>query len=320
MSLDSVSDWSTTAASNVDVGGINIQGSASIANGDNALREIMEQIASYTRRGSDLASAGTLNLDSIDSLFLNVTGTTTVTAVTLTSTHWRIVRATGAFQMTASASLIVNGSTTVNYTTVAGDYLLFEGYAASVVRVSVIGRTPGAFLPAIGTAGQILRVNSGATAPEWTSGLAPDIILQDQKAANTDGGGASAATTQTRTLNTEVRDLNGDCSLSGNQFTLTAGTYRCEARAPAAAVDRHRAFIYNVTDGTTVLTGRNAYSSASDLVVTDAVVSGVFTVAASKALDLRHYTQAAAATYGLGVKINDGFTEIYSEVKLWKIT
>lgn len=90
-------------------------------------------------RGVDLASAATLNLDSVQAPILNVTGTTTVTAVTLTSGHWRIVRATGAFQMTAGASLIVNGSTTVNYTTVAGDLLLFEGYGSSVVRVWVIG-------------------------------------------------------------------------------------------------------------------------------------------------------------------------------------
>lgn len=138
MAKNSVSDWDTTAANNTDVGGIGIEGSSSIANGNDALQEIMEQVAAYTRRGSDLASAATLNLDSIDSLILNVTGTTTVTAVTLTSGHWRIVRATGAFQMTASASLIVNGSASVNYTTVAGNYLLFEGYGSSVVRVSVL--------------------------------------------------------------------------------------------------------------------------------------------------------------------------------------
>lgn len=170
MSKDSVSDWDTTAANNTDVGGINIQGSASIANGDNALREIMEQIASYTRRGSDLASAGTLDLDSIDSLLVNVTGTTTVTAVTLTSGHWRIVRATGAFQITAGASLIVNGSTSVNFTTIAGDLLFFEGYGSSVVRVWLISGAGRSVLPALGTASQQLRVNSGATALEYFSG------------------------------------------------------------------------------------------------------------------------------------------------------
>jgi hypothetical protein len=170
MAKDSVSDWDAAAANNTDVGGINIQGSASIANGDNALRAIMAQVAAYTRRGADLASASTLNLDSIDTLLLNITGTTTVTAVTLSSGHWRIARATGTFQITAGASLIVNGMTTVNFTTLAGDYLLFEGYGSSLVRVSLIGGALRGVLPALGGAGQQLRVNSGATALEYFSG------------------------------------------------------------------------------------------------------------------------------------------------------
>lgn len=45
MAKNSVDDWSATAASNTDVGGINIQGSAPVSNFDNALREIMAQIA-----------------------------------------------------------------------------------------------------------------------------------------------------------------------------------------------------------------------------------------------------------------------------------
>lgn len=142
MAKSSVSDWDTTAANNTDVGNIGIAGSSSIRLGDNAFREVMAQIASYTRAGADLASASTLNLDSIDSLWLAVTGTTTVTAVTLTEGHVRFVRATGAFQMTAGSSLIVNGSTSTNYTTTAGDLLFFEGYGSSVVRVWVISGAP----------------------------------------------------------------------------------------------------------------------------------------------------------------------------------
>lgn len=40
-----VDDWSTTAASNTDVGGISIAGTAPLSNVDDALREIMKQIA-----------------------------------------------------------------------------------------------------------------------------------------------------------------------------------------------------------------------------------------------------------------------------------
>ncbi|TIQ82574.1 MAG: hypothetical protein E5X64_36050, partial [Mesorhizobium sp.] len=48
-----------------------------------------------------------------------------------------------------------------------------------------------------GTAGQTLRMNSGATAPEWVSLTgAPDAVLEDQKSSGT-GGGTPVATTWT---------------------------------------------------------------------------------------------------------------------------
>lgn len=139
MANASVSEWSTTAGSNTEIDGIslaeNVMRPPAV---NNAFREMMSQIAAFTRRGSDLASAATLNLDSVDTEFLDITGTTTVTAVTLTDGHSRRARATGAFQLTASATLVVNGSTSTNYTTTAGDLLFFEGYSASTVRVWVI--------------------------------------------------------------------------------------------------------------------------------------------------------------------------------------
>lgn len=86
-------------------------------------------------KGADVASAATLDLDTATGMFPDITGTTTVTAVTLSAGKRRLGVARGALQFTASASLVVNGSATTNYTTTAGDLLFFEGYASSVVRV-----------------------------------------------------------------------------------------------------------------------------------------------------------------------------------------
>lgn len=47
MTKSAVTDWSTTAASNTDVGGIGIEGSNTISNFDNAVREVMAQIATF---------------------------------------------------------------------------------------------------------------------------------------------------------------------------------------------------------------------------------------------------------------------------------
>jgi len=44
MAKDKISDYSATAASNTDVGGVNIQGTAAISNADNALREILSHL------------------------------------------------------------------------------------------------------------------------------------------------------------------------------------------------------------------------------------------------------------------------------------
>jgi hypothetical protein len=40
-----------------------------------------------------------------------------------------------------------------------------------------------------GTAGQVFRMNAGATAPQWSGGAgAPTAVIEDQKAAGTVGG------------------------------------------------------------------------------------------------------------------------------------
>lgn len=103
-----------------------------------------------TAKGSDVASASTLVLTTATGPRIDITGTTTVTAVTLAAGTWRLARATGIFQITASASLLVNGSATVNYTTQVGDTLLFQA-DASVISITIInsGFTKG---PAVASA------------------------------------------------------------------------------------------------------------------------------------------------------------------------
>lgn len=82
--------------------------------------------------GADVASAATLNLDTATGGLVDVTGTTTITAITLADGRERTVRFTGALTLTHGASLVLPGS--ANITTVAGDFAIFRGYAAGVVR------------------------------------------------------------------------------------------------------------------------------------------------------------------------------------------
>jgi hypothetical protein len=97
-----------------------------------------------TAKGTDIASAGTINLTTATGPRVDITGTTTITAVTLAAGSIRIARATGIFQITASANLLVNKSASVNYTTAVGDLLIFIA-DSTVVSVTAIGSSSTTF-------------------------------------------------------------------------------------------------------------------------------------------------------------------------------
>lgn len=79
-----------------------------------------------------LASAATLALGAVMGAVVDVSGATTITAITLRDGQTRIVRFTGVLTLTHGAILVLPGG--ANITTVAGDYATFRGYAAGVVR------------------------------------------------------------------------------------------------------------------------------------------------------------------------------------------
>lgn len=99
-----------------------------------------------TTQGSDIASAATVNLETATGNVIDVTGTTTITAITLSQGHWRLVRFTGILTLTHGASLVIPGA--ANVTTAAGDYALFIGYASSVVRCAGYWKASGITLVA----------------------------------------------------------------------------------------------------------------------------------------------------------------------------
>jgi hypothetical protein len=83
-------------------------------------------------QGNDIASSATINLDTATGNLVDVTGTTTITAVTLSQGRERTVRFTGALTLTNGASLVLPGG--ANITTAAGDFAIFRGYGSGVVR------------------------------------------------------------------------------------------------------------------------------------------------------------------------------------------
>jgi hypothetical protein len=108
-----------------------------------------------------------------------------------------------------------------------------------------------------------------------------------------------------------TNEISG-ASLASNQITLPAGTYDVDIVCPTnGAVTLAKARLYNVTDATYVMEGisSTAPNSASDLM---SLLKGTLVLAATKVLEVRHYTGVAIATSGLGIAVSQG-AEVYTE-------
>lgn len=184
-------------------------------------------------------------------------------------------------------------------------------------------KTPVGSSAGSGDAGKIPKLDSGGKLDASmmpSIGLFSDMaILEDQKSDGTNGGTFSSGAWRTRDLNTEVSDAAGIVSLSGNQFTLGAGTYLILCEAPGYYVNRHKAAIYNVTDSSYVAYGQSCYCAGVPAASTTATVSTALTIGGTKAFELRHRCETTNATTGFGVASSFGVIEVYSRVIIYKM-
>jgi hypothetical protein len=144
------------------------------------------------------------------------------------------------------------------------------------------------------------------------------LHVQDQKAANTDGGGFTAGAWQTRVLNTSLTNEIDGASLASNQITLPPGTYYIEALAPAYSVTQHKAKLYDTTGAADLLIGTSNHASTSPA-MNFSVVEGRFTLTVESVLELRHRCTLTKGTNGFGTKSNYSVVEVYSDVRIWQI-
>lgn len=179
----------------------------------NAANSSWEKKFPIAKARVDVASAATLDLDAnaVTSDYLRITGTTTVTAVTLAAGQRRIAVAGGAFQLTNSASLIVQGG--ANYTTTAGDLLLFFGESGAVVRAYVIPNQMALYVALTGDQ-TIAGIKTFSTFPRISDTI-PTVEL------NTGNGYGAIATKIARFTNAVVNDgsLYADSANDGATFT-----------------------------------------------------------------------------------------------------
>lgn len=112
-------------------------------------------------QGADIASASTVNLTTATGNYVNVTGTTAITAITLAQGAERTVKFAGALTLTNGASLLLPSG--ANITTAAGDVAKFRGEAAGIVRCVSYQRADGSAVALVSPT----KLSTGA--PSWDS-------------------------------------------------------------------------------------------------------------------------------------------------------
>lgn len=206
-------------------------------------------------KGADVASAATINLDTTTGNVVDVTGTTTITAITLSEGRERVVRFTGILTLTHNANIICPGAASI--TTAAGDYAVFRGYSGGVVRVTAYmiaalapfdrrapgaigGTTPGAGTFTDLTAGGSVVLGDGAgdtltvNAETISQPNVPCFFARNNASdANQTGNGA----TVTVEFDSETFDQSSDFDTTTDTFTAVAtGKYELHTQVRVAAV------------------------------------------------------------------------------------
>lgn len=169
-----------------------------------------------------------------------------------------------------------------------------------------------------GAAWETLRLNVGRSALFPSEPIYPGAlvaIIEDQKAANTQGGTFTSGADQTRTLNTLVYNRNTTVSLSSNQVTLPAGSWEIAWIAPAFQVDAHQSLLYDVTAAAVISRGSTERCENAEEDVYQTASTGLYRVSpsGSNTYEIRHRAQTTKASDGFGPAANLG-TEVYTRV------
>jgi len=137
------------------------------------------------------------------------------------------------------------------------------------------------------------------------------IIADVKSAATLYGGTLTFGAWRTRDLNTEITDPDGIVSISSNQFTLQAGTYRLFATVPAYQTRRNQAALYNITASSYTQYGDVEYAGSGDDVSVQVQLRTRFTIASASVFEIRHRCELTVSNYGMGIGLGSGSGNTY---------
>lgn len=148
--------------------------------------------------------------------------------------------------------------------------------------------------------------------------------VQDQRSNGVAGDTpASGANQNTRTLNTVLTNEISGASLGSNQITLPVGTYYIDAWGSCTRNANNKGRLRNVTDASTTLVGSSEFSNGSASTprqeTIEVKIHGRFTLPGTKVLEFEHYSTSTVGTRSFGTAATSGDTELYADVRIWKI-
>ena len=186
-----IASWSASAGSNQPQGGTSVG-----AGLDDNLRAIQAALVlAYSAKGSDIASASSIDLSATNGLFHDVTGTTAITALgTVRAGVWKVLKFEGALTLTHnSTSLIL--PTAANITTADGDIAMVVSEGSGNWRCTFYSRANGQAL-------------AFASASETVAGIV-ELATQAEVDAMTDTARAITANHNKIILGTEQASTSG---------------------------------------------------------------------------------------------------------------
>jgi hypothetical protein len=318
----------TTSTSSI-TGALTVAGGTGIAGALNigGATDITDGTASTSTTTGALTVAGGTGIAGA----LNIGGATDITDGTASTSS-----STGALTVTGGAGIggdmYIGGS--VNATT-------FDSETAEALQIGpatatsvVLGATDADVSIPSTTASS--STSTGALVVSGGMGVAGDVFvasnldvaggirgayayLWDQKTQGTQGGGFTAGSWVTRTLNQLSTYPSGFVTRSGNDFTITlAGDYRIYASAPGYEVGNFTTQVYNVTGASTAIVGTSEFNLGSTAVQTRSVMEGIVSIGAATTFRIRMRSSATQSTNGAGVRANYQ-AEIYTRVYIEKL-
>ena len=219
----------------------------------------------------------------------------------------------------------------------------FTGYpatGAAGVGISSVTSSANAgvntinFIGSDGATVGTVTVNDGAAGTTGSNGTNATIKVATLKDHNTNdgsplfGGTFTKDVWQTRTLNTEV-DPDSIVTLSNNQFTLAAGSYRIDWSCPAYRVNHHQSKLKNITDTLNYYGSSEFAYNDSGANQSVSIGSAVLTITGSKVFELQHQAQSTRDNTGFGAGLTVGqltaetvetLTNVYSQLTITQLS